>query len=142
MTDNRTPKRGEIPLGRTIEESISHGWNRHTEMRTLENDLRIRRLERLAAPKPSSKIDPRKPLLRKLKERFGATGRGLCVLMDEHKVRPLYSWTRATKLRSWLELWDCKHSKVQVAVRRYVYGATGGSGINNPSRGGKPHKHR
>jgi hypothetical protein len=141
MSD-RTPKRGEIPLGRTIEEALTHGWLRHIELGRLEDSARIRRLERQAAPKPARKGDPRKPLLRKLKERFGATGRRLALLMDQHKVRPLYSWTKATKLRSWLELWDCKHPKVRAAVRKYVYVATGDGGINNPSRGGKPHKHR
>jgi hypothetical protein len=52
------------------------------------------------------------------------TGYAIATALDasnNEKLRPFESWTDATGLRLWRELWTCKELRVRRCVRKYVY---------------------
>jgi hypothetical protein len=112
-------RRGEVPTGHTVSEIVTAARTRLVEHRIVELE---RELAELRPATRRTTTDPRKLFIREFAARHpGVTGRALAIALDNSELRPLPSWTRATGLRLWMELWDCKNTRIQRAVRKYVY---------------------
>jgi len=115
------PRRGEIPSGRSIAHAVSDARTREVELRVsiIERDLAALR----EPPTSAETLDPRKLFIRAFTARHpGVPGRAIALGLDNAELRPLPSWIKATGLRLWHELWDCKtHPKTRRAVRKWVY---------------------
>jgi hypothetical protein len=80
-------------------------------------------------------VDPRKVYIAAFKARHNVTGRPIAIALDNadrEELRPLETWTRATGLRLWRELWNSEMPRVRSAVRKYIYTVA-------PFRVGKKH---
>jgi hypothetical protein len=137
---NSAKNSARTPKGRTVKEVIDRGWQLQVELGRLEDDLRIRRLERQAPlpipapPAPPARIkpavrnrrrrtpDPRKVFIAMMKAR-GLDGPQICRALDaaERKdLEPLVSWVDHTGLRLWAALWTCEDRLIRNCVHTFV----------------------
>lgn len=117
-----TPRRGELSSGRSIVQAVSDARARQVELRILEVEGELAALRKTVAVRRST-LDPRELFIKEFVARHpNVTGRALAIALDNYELRPLPSYTKATGLRLWRELWDCDtHPKTQRAVRKFIY---------------------
>ena len=139
---NSVKNSARTPKGHSVEEVITRGWQLQVELGRLEDDLRIRRLERQARlpipapiePAPPARIvpvvrnrrrrtvDDRKVFIATKKAR-GLNGRQICRALDasgRKELEPLDSWQPKGMRLCWFALWKCEDRVIRNRVHTYV----------------------
>jgi hypothetical protein len=133
-------KRGEVPLGRTIEEALEEysppaqalkdARSREVlKLLDLEKDLQeLRTPLETAKPEPRRRRrtpDERKVFIARMTAR-GMDGPQIWRAFDAQSrkgLEPREEWIRRSGSRLWTELWHCKDPKVRAAVKAYYHAA-------------------